>query len=257
MTRFSFFGISHVGLVRQRNEDNWAAHPDHGIFLVADGMGGAARGDLASRIVADTLPSLLIESSSDLPEPKIQAMAQIAGESLLRLNSHLFQQAESQPELRGMGSTVVLAWILGLEAVIAHLGDSRAYLLRKGRLHPLTRDHSLVQMLVNFGEIEPEEARTHPARNQITRCVGMQGEPIPEISIVELAPGDLVLLCSDGLTGMIEDAAIERLLLDGLTEHRPLEECGRALVDAANQAGGHDNVTVLLIQVDAAHADDR
>jgi len=256
MTKLSFFGLTDVGRVRQRNEDNWAAHPDRGIFLVADGMGGAARGDLASQIVADTLPTLLPQSPEDLPEPRMEAMAQATGESLIQLSARVSREADSRPELRGMGSTVVLAWLSNLEAIIAHMGDSRAYVLRKGRLHPLTRDHSLVQMLVDFGEIELGEARTHPARNQITRCVGMPGEPMPEVAIVELEPRDLLILCSDGLTGMIEDAVIEGILTGCSAADSPLEECARALVDAANNAGGHDNVTVLLIRVDGPHAVD-
>jgi protein phosphatase len=165
------------------------------------------------------------------------------GKAIATLSTQLRQQTQYEPGLAGMGSTVVCALVRGSKALVAHLGDSRAYLLRAGRLKQLTRDHTLVQALLQSGEITPEEAATHPARGRLTRAVGMVGEPLPLTRLLELHPGDVVMLSTDGLTGMVSDGQI----LPILSEPAPLEMQCRRLVDAANAAGGKDNITVVLL----------
>lgn len=142
-----------------------------------------------------------------------------------------------------MGSTVVCALVRGNKALVAHLGDSRAYLLRAGRLKQLTRDHTLVEVLLHSGEITLEEAATHPARGRLTRAVGMAGEALPQTRLFELRPGDLVMLSTDGLTGMVNDGQI----LSILTQPLSLDLRCQRLIDAANAAGREDNITVVLL----------
>jgi protein phosphatase len=144
-----------------------------------------------------------------------------------------------------MGSTVVCALVRGNQVLIAHMGDSRAYRLRGGRLKQLTRDHSLVELLIRSGDITLEEAATHPSRGRLTRNIGMDGEPLPQTCLLKHRAGDQLLLCTDGLTGMISDEQIKTIL----SESSPLETRCQRLVDAANQAGGKDNVTVLLLSI--------
>ncbi|MBM3878809.1 MAG: Stp1/IreP family PP2C-type Ser/Thr phosphatase [Verrucomicrobia bacterium] len=243
-----YAGLTDRGRVRQTNEDNWTADPELGLFVVADGMGGEAAGELASRIVVATLPRLVRQALDPGSNPPGTGTRRRMGEALATLSRQLRQQTENEPGLDGMGSTVVCVLLRDNEAILAHLGDSRAYRLRRGQLKRLTRDHSLVQLLLDSGDISPDEVAMHPARGRLTRSVGMQGEPLPETRSLKLEPGDQLLLCTDGLTGMLEDRQIHTLL--EATGSLPAQ-CER-LVAAANQAGGKDNVTVLLIAVSDA-----
>jgi protein phosphatase len=215
------------------------------LYIVADGMGGALAGALAAQVVAEALAALLrrrMVGVSDLTAPD-------AGERLLaavaELSAQVRKESRGQPGLDGMGATVVVALVRAGQALIAHLGDSRAYRWRPGSLEPLTRDHSLLQLLLDCGEITPHEAAEHPARGQLTRYVGMEEEALPEARALTLDSGDRLLLCSDGLTGMLSD----RELLAILNEDLALDQACHRLVAAANAAGGVDNVTALLVEV--------
>jgi protein phosphatase len=238
-------GLSDRGLVREENEDSWWVAPEEDLFLVSDGMGGHAGGAVASKIVVEVLPELLrkrLAGVGDLETP--EARKQVEG-AIAELSRQIREQTRDAPDLRGMGATVVLAMLRDTRALVAHLGDSRAYLLREGRLRQLTRDHTVVQLLLDAGEIEPGEAAHHPARGQLTRCVGMEGEPLPDLMLLDLEPGDRLLFCTDGLTGMLGDGKIADLL--GRVSES--DEACRSLVEAANQAGGQDNVTVVVAVV--------
>ena len=239
----TYAGLTDTGQVRKRNEDNWSAAPELGLFILADGMGGAARGDVASRMVVDRLPVMVQKILDEQPNAKLPDLAGAIGLALVDLSGTLKKHTVDNPELNGMGATVVLTLIRNQQAIIAHMGDSRAYILRNSLLSRLTKDHSIVQILIDNGEITPEEAAVHPSRSHITQCVGMQEEPNPDVRVIDLEPQDRILLCSDGLTGMISEQEILDLLSDSATLHDICQE----LISAANKAGGRDNITVIII----------
>jgi protein phosphatase len=245
MLRVAAAGRTDRGRVRTQNEDRWHADPLLGLFLVADGMGGRFAGALAAQKVVDRLPALVQASLAGVEVPSARATERLS-EVLTELSEQVRQESEGQPGLEGMGATVVLALVRQAWSLIAHLGDSRAYLLRAGCLEQLTKDHTIVQLLLEIGEISQEEAPHHPARSQVTRYVGMPGEVLPDVQTVELCPGDRLLLCSDGLTGMVDDAAILAILQK---KRVPATLC-RHLVLAANAAGGIDNITAVVVAVE-------
>jgi protein phosphatase len=236
-------GLTDRGRLRPENQDRWFADDRRGLFIVADGMGGGPAGGVAAQIVVDALPPLLAQGLADassLEEPDaIPAVRAI----LEHLSDRIRAETRGQPGLAGMGATVVLAIVRGGQAVIAHMGDSRAYLCRNGRLARLTRDHSLIELLLECGEITPEQAADHPARGQVTRFVGMPEASLPEARLVPLKPGDRLLLCTDGLSGMVGDAG----LLSILDETPEASQACRRLIAAANEAGGKDNITALIV----------
>ena len=253
MATISYAGLSDLGRVRTENEDHWFADPGQGLYLVADGIGGSAAGGLASQIVAEVLPRLFqnrFHKANDLAGPEIAKQASAA---LVELSERLRQESRNAVGLNGMGSTVVLALVRDRHAVVAHMGDSRAYRLRAGGMEQLTKDHTIAQLLVDRGELAPEEAASHPAHSQLTRFVGMSTGAIPETKCIELTPGDRLLLCSDGLTGMLGDQQI----LEILCRQAVPEEACRELIDAANRAGGKDNVTAVVVAISNNAARDR
>ena len=234
---------SDVGRQRSGNEDNYFVQAP--LFVLADGMGGAQAGEVASEIAIEAF-------RGGLPDGQVE-------ESLVAViedaNAKVHEKANEVPEYRGMGTTCTVAYVADDEVVLAHVGDSRAYLLRDGELTKLTRDHSLVGELVDRGKVTEEEALTHPQRSVITRAVGP--EPTVKVDAERIAAraGDVFLLCSDGLTDMIRDREVHRILtaVDGL------EKAGRNLISAANHAGGRDNITVILFrleEVDGAPSED-
>jgi protein phosphatase len=236
--------LTDTGRVRAGNEDAWAADVAQGLYIVADGMGGHAAGEIAATLVVESLPKMIRKRVEGAAPPTSAALARRLRSAVARLSRDVYEHSMTDPGLRGMGATVVAAMIRNDEAVVVHLGDSRAYLMRGGKLKLLTRDHSVVQALLDAGRITPEEAEHHPARNRITASVGMPGDPSPDSRRVPLVPGDRLLLCTDGLGCMISDAAVA----DVLRQREPPAEICRRLVDAANSAGGHDNVTVVVLE---------
>lgn len=235
-------GTTHVGLRREANEDHFLVDPERGLFAVADGMGGHAAGEVASRLAIETLATAL--SPGMAPEEAIPR-EQILTDGFQAANRRIGEEIRVREDLRGMGTTLVAAHYLGDHLVVAHVGDSRAYLIRKSKIVRLTRDHSWVNDQVQLGILSEEEAQRHPFRNVITRALGSNG-PMP-VDTVTITPedGDEVLLCSDGLNGMVSDQVI---LERTVTEGDNLEAATRSLVDAANQAGGEDNITVVLLR---------
>ncbi len=231
------------GRVRDHNEDAYALLPEDGLYIVADGMGGHQAGETASQAVVTVLPKMIEQRRAAARKRDVPSLARTVQDAIAELSRMLRQQSAEQTGLAGMGSTVVLACIRDEAAIIAHMGDSRAYLFRRGKLKQLTDDHSLVGILLRQGEITPAEARVHPARNRISRYVGMEGEARPEARTLKLLRGDRLLLCTDGLTGMVEDDAIASLLA---AERDPEGACA-ALINAANKGGGKDNITALIL----------
>ena len=240
-----FHGLTDIGRKRPQNEDAWYADPELGLFLVSDGMGGEAAGALAARATAEILPELLrrrVPRDAGMDEPAVAHHVHLA---LAEISSEFRLRTEGIPSLEGMGATVVLAWLRRNKALIAHLGDSRAYHLRGDTLRQITQDHTTVRLLLEQGAITPEEAKIHPGRFQLTRAVGMEGRPLPDIVCVELEAGDRLLLCSDGLSGGVPTTTLEETLTQGPTP----EAICRRLVDLANQAGGRDNITAVVVEV--------
>ena len=222
-----------VGRVREGNEDAYAVLDS--LFAVADGMGGHQGGEVASRIALETLERM---SPSGDGEPHLADVVKHA-------NRNVLEAASKDPRLAGMGTTLTAALALDDGIHVAHVGDSRAYLLRDGDLRQLTIDHTVVQRLVDEGRITRNEADIHPQRSILTRALGVDQEVTVDEAVVDVEPGDRLLLCSDGLTGMVDEDEIRRLL----AENEDPQAASDALVDAANQAGGQDNITAVVIDV--------
>ncbi|RJP26019.1 MAG: Stp1/IreP family PP2C-type Ser/Thr phosphatase [Candidatus Abyssobacteria bacterium SURF_5] len=238
-------GLTDLGCVRRENEDAWYADPDIGLYLVADGMGGHLGGAVASKIVVEALPYFVRSELPDHLDMSSRKTAGILYKLLANFSNSLRDGSEERPDLTGMGSTVVFVLLRASTAFVAHMGDSRAYLFRNSRLRKLTRDHTIIQLLLESGDITEKEADSHPARGQLTRYVGMEGEPLPDIHTFSVRRDDRILLCSDGLTEMLADEGIKAILAD---EAKPGAACTR-LIAAANEAGGKDNVTIIVIAI--------
>ena len=239
-------GRTDVGVIRSGNEDSYLMVPDRGIFVVADGMGGHAAGEVASDMavhyVARELDSLRGLSDEQVAE-RMRGAIHTA-------NGAIFQRTLTEHEKRGMGTTVTALTLFEARFLIGQVGDSRAYLLRDNKLSQLTKDHSYVQEQVDAGYLTPEQARTHPYSNVITRCVGANSDVMPDIYVGSVRPRDVFLLASDGLTGMLEDYQLAELLSP---ERMPEDEVD-ALIAEANRHGGLDNITAVIVRIDSVDA---
>jgi len=241
-------GLTDRGLVRTSNQDAFALLNECGVWIVADGMGGRAGGDIASRVTVDGL-------AADLPRhlgthlsesTELHSRTALLHRLIHMSNQAVRAEASRRPELHGMGTTLVILMIMPFPeptALLAHVGDSRAYCLRSGVLTQMTRDHSFVEESLRDGRLTPEEALDHPLRHMLTRAVGAEIEVEPEITVHELAAHDILLLCTDGLTKMLPDRIIRDILSQPAAS---LPEMCRALIDEANARGGEDNTTVVL-----------
>jgi serine/threonine protein phosphatase PrpC len=232
---------SDPGRIRDQNQDACLVLAERGLFAVADGMGGHQAGDVAARLAVTNLPSLV---DRELRGGRMGVGAALE-RAVVELSALVQAEAATDPALAGMGTTIVLALVTGGVAHVAHAGDSRAYLFRRRRLHRLTNDHSYAAELVRAGVLGRAAARAHPQGHGLTRAVGMPGPIQPEVRRLVLDDGDRLLLCSDGLTKMLPDAWIGELLAG---EREPEGAC-TALVDAANRAGGQDNVSAVVVDV--------
>jgi PPM family protein phosphatase len=221
-----------IGLVREGNEDSYLV--EEPLFVIADGMGGHRGGEVASRLAVETIGALFRRGEGALAEQVQEA------------NRAVFERSSLDRAVAGMGTTVTAALVERDRARLAHVGDSRAYLFRRGEMRMLTEDHTLVHRMVQQGEITEAEAERHPQRSVVTRAVGMERSiPVDEI-VIDLEPGDRLLICSDGLTSMVDDGTIGRILADQPDPQRAAE----ALVKAANEGGGVDNTTVIVVAVE-------
>jgi len=241
VVHFTAAAVTDRGRKRPSNEDAFGYSVEHGVFVVCDGMGGAAAGEIASSLAVDEVMRLLTGRDEANPFP---AQAEHA---VSAANQAIFTRAQRSNKLSGMGTTLVGLLTNERHAWMINVGDSRGYRLRNSRLDQITLDHSLVEEQVRMGRMDRNEALRSPLRNVITRALGTQASVTPDIFALEIEPGDLFLLCSDGLTRELSDALIESLLRVGA----PLEEICTRLVAAANQAGGHDNITCLLVRADS------
>jgi PPM family protein phosphatase len=224
-----------TGKKRRRNEDEYVVEPP--LFAIADGMGGAQAGELASSLAAGAVRDDDVGGVSG--ERRV-------GELIQEANRRVYQRSSQDAAASGMGTTMTVALVEDAAVAFGHVGDSRAYLIRDGRLEQLTEDHSLVAELVRSGKLSPEEAGTHPQRSVITRALGTDPDVDPDTFSVPTQPGDLFMLCSDGLTSMVEDEAI----LQGVEKNRDdLQTAVKALIRAANKGGGEDNITIIFFEI--------
>ena len=231
------FGWSETGKLREQNEDAIYCDDQTGVYIVADGMGGHQAGEVASREAIRTFLAAYEEGKKEEVTDRIIS-------SMAKANEAVFQESLQEETRQGMGTTFTCAVVQGNRAVFGHVGDSRAYLYRKGTLRQITRDHSYVMEMVKQGKLTLEEAAVHPQRNVITRAIGTKEPMGSDLYMEEIKSGDRILLCSDGLTSMVDDAAIATIL----EEEQPVEQSARALAKTANENGGKDNISVILIQ---------
>ncbi|NLO89308.1 MAG: Stp1/IreP family PP2C-type Ser/Thr phosphatase [Clostridia bacterium] len=232
-------GVTHRGL-RDKNEDSFLIEPERKIFAVADGMGGHRAGEVASALAVKTVREYLL----NVKEPK-EALKDIE-KAVQEANKKVYTHSCQNSKQEGMGTTLTVLWIVDMKAYVAHVGDSRAYLLRDGEIALITSDHSFVQELVREGSITESEARVHPRRNLLTRAVGIEKETSIDVTSFSLKKGDFVLLCTDGLSGTICDEEIKDIIYFSKT----VEEACENLVKAACSRGGEDNITSVLVYID-------
>ncbi|HKL79649.1 MAG TPA: Stp1/IreP family PP2C-type Ser/Thr phosphatase [Mobilitalea sp.] len=237
------FSITDIGERRRINQDYVFCEENAignlpNIFIVADGMGGHNAGDYASRFCVEFFTKKIRESSQTSPIAMIES-------AIAETNEALRGKAQEQSDLEGMGTTFVVATIFGNEMFVANIGDSRLYVIGK-EIKQITEDHSLVEVMVKTGELNREEARVHPNKNIITRALGANVSAQPDFFEVNLEEGDTVLMCSDGLTNMLEDETIEQIIKDKSDD---LEKVAATLVKCANENGGKDNIAVVIIKV--------
>lgn len=236
--QFRYAARSDIGLKRSSNQDS--GYAGHNLLVLADGMGGAAGGDIASSVAVAHLAPLGLESHS------ADTLLPLLRQAFLDAHAELLERSSREPELTGLGTTCIAILRSGNKLAMAHIGDSRAYLLRNGQLAQITTDHSFVQFLISQGEITPEEALDHPQRNAVTKVLGYnEVEAIPDETVREAVEGDRWLLCSDGLSGLVSDETIAQTLRD----YEDPGECADALIDLALRAGGTDNVTCVVADV--------
>ncbi len=238
---------THPGLVRPLNEDAIGADPSCGLFVLADGLGGYNAGEVASVMaissvlerLASSIDTIDVDDGAFTPDEAIY-------DTVTDINANIYNAALNSTAFEGMATTLVIGWFLGGRLWVAHTGDSRLYRYRDSMLEQLTRDHSFSQELLDAGMVTEEEARSLPAKNLVTRALGAGADIEPEIHNVDVLAGDIILLCSDGLTEMVGSYEIEGLLS---INEEDMHETARRLVDLANESGGRDNISVIVVRV--------
>lgn len=250
MSGLVMMGVTDPGMIRDRNEDALILKPESGLAVLADGMGGHLAGEVASAMAVDIISRRVCEAlnaapTQTTPGAELSVEAYVLVEAIKQANTAIYEASLSKPEYNGMGTTVVVTLFHDNKVCIAHVGDSRLYRYREEHLEQLTEDHSMVQELLRRGLISPEEARTSANKNLVTRALGV--DPSVQVDVTEqtVEKEDLYLLCSDGLSDVLEDSDVELLLR---TFGKNLEDTGRQMVTEVNSKGGPDNVTVILVR---------
>lgn len=240
--------VTDIGKVRQENQDAYVVEPELQLFMVSDGMGGHRGGAIASEIIAEDLPPMIETKLDQLKSHSSRAVRSLLKKAVAEQSRQLRMEGTSESGYKEMGATIAVALIVGERVYIANLGDSRAYRFRRGKLRQLSKDHSVISELLEDGQIRPDEVEHHVARGQITRYVGMEEKARPYVRSFPLKGGDRLLLCTDGLTDLVNDSRIAAIL----DEKSDCQAACEALVEAANAAGGADNVTVVVTDLPAA-----
>ncbi len=255
--KFKAYGLSDLGRVRKLNEDSFLVSDDLKLYLVADGMGGHAAGDVASRKSIESIKVFIERTAKDNditwpfemnPELAPEANKLIAAVQVA--NKKIYEMSSTNPELKGMGTTIAGLFIAEAKAYIVHVGDSRVYLMRNGKLKQITEDHSWVNEQVKENVITEDEAKQHRWKNVITRALGSEKEVKVDLQEDDIASGDVFLICSDGLSGMLERKTMEDIIKKHIDN---LLEAAKEMIDYANKAGGVDNITVILIEAQGSN----
>lgn len=244
----NLFGLTDIGLVRKNNQDSYVVRildEDLAIAVVCDGMGGAQAGNVASAVAVESFSAALEDACKEGLPPDTDQRQELLRRACQTANDQVYRLSLANPEYQGMGTTLVAALILSHEVYVVNVGDSRCYIWSENALSQITSDHSLVQALVDCGDITPEEARTHPKKNLITRALGVEEELRCDVFRVDRKNGDKLLLCSDGLTNVVTDEIIK----SELELHISPADTARLLLSHAVEQGAPDNVTVLLAQL--------
>jgi len=249
---FSAGSALDVGILRDSNQDRVISCPDIGFFAVSDGMGGLARGGETSEIIAEVMPGVVAEIARELEGAKgatatPKRYGKILGEQVRIVSDNIFDTVNTG--YIGFGATLSCVWLVGKTAVYVNLGDSRGYLLPRYRwtLRQITDDHNIAGELLRLGEITRDEAQHHPASNRLTQFMGMPAPALPDVFVEPVAPGDRILVCSDGLHGMLSDNEVRR----GMRSSKSPGAVSQNLIDAANKAGGNDNISAVYIKIGA------
>lgn len=245
--------LSDIGRKRKSNEDNFCADDERGLYVVADGMGGHAAGEIASLLAVQTIEEFISLTSSDQEvtwpfglEENLSLNGNRLKTSIRFANRRVLEKTREKSEYEGMATTVVAALVDDDGVEIAHVGDSRAYLIRRGEIQCVTNDHSWVNEQVLSGVIDSDQARTHPLRNVVTRALGGKQNLEVDMQVLRLQDTDVLLLCSDGLTSMLDDEEILKIIL---ADENDVKRASNDLVEAANRSGGEDNTTVILLSL--------
>lgn len=253
--KISIHGISDVGMSREHNEDSISWDNDLGLVMLADGMGGHNAGEVASEMAVTSIRDALLDVlTPEMIATKVIKCPDAVRESVVYANEEIYEQAQNRVECAGMGTTVVLTLFHENHITFANVGDSRIYRIRNGELQQITQDHSLVQEMVDNGYLSEEEAMISTSRNLITRALGISPDVEVDVATEELDEDDIFLLCSDGLTDMVSDPEI----LETILKCSPnMDDCLKQLVSLANEAGGNDNISIILITLHESFSDDR
>ena len=239
------YGNTNIGRVRKNNEDAYGIYPELSLFIVADGLGGHAGGEVASRLAVETIKDGLVSTESYRPSVEIKDGII---EAIRGANDRIIQQANIMYDLKGMGTTVVVVKLEEDNAMIAHVGDSRMYLIRKNKITQITKDHTVVEEYIRLGLLTLQEALYHPNRHMLSRALGVSYDIDVDVADIQIAEGDIIILCTDGLTNMLS----EKEILSAITELMPSpEKITDRLITLANNHGGIDNITVITICVDS------
>lgn len=242
-----FFGLVDMGRTRTSNQDEILLCPESGFFAVSDGMGGLRDGGKTSQMIKKVLPVMIQEALVELTARKSIAFAEeLLKERAALLSDNIFETGNEGHAIE-YGATLCGAWLYGSQALIVNVGDSRAYRLdgRTGELSQISKDHNIAALLVESGDLTREEAKRHPTSCRVTRFMGMPRPALPDVFCTDVLPGDRLILCSDGLHGMLEDEEIREIL----RKKRAPEDACRAFIDAANEAGGQDNISVVIVEI--------
>jgi protein phosphatase len=250
--KISYKALTDVGRKRKGNEDNLHVNPEQNLFVIADGMGGHAAGEVASRVAVESINEFICLTSGDEEitwpfglDENISYDGNRLKTAVRYANRRVLETTREKAEYEGMATTVAAVLVDDAEAILAHVGDSRIYLYRDGSLSQLTSDHSWINEQIQSGVISAEQARSHPLRNVVTRALGGKPDLQVDVQVQPMQAGDLLLLCSDGLTTMVPDDEIARVFAESGSD---VEAAAQGLVQKANAHGGEDNITVLLIQ---------